>query len=63
MQVPQVNLIDTESLQRLLARLVNPLRSSVRSPVAVRRYESEFGCEENFAALAGLLEPTSKRIS
>lgn len=59
MQVPQIDLVHPESLERPLTSFAGPLRAAVDLTVAVWGRSTEFGGQKDFTALSGLLEPST----
>ena len=64
-EVPQVDMVNAELLERALQRFGNVVRLAVDTPLEVAppvRAHAELGREEDLLALAGALEPLSDQL-
>ena len=65
MEIPQVDIVDTELLERALQRFRNIVRLAVDTSLEVTppvRADAELRREEDLLALAGALEPLSDQL-
>lgn len=62
-RVPQIDVISTQALQAILARLADVCGVATEPEVAVSEADAaELGCEEDVGSLAGLREPFSDEV-